>query len=403
MNERDRNQFEQNRYQRHRNEQHPDEPQRAGQGSRSQHQGRYGSMPESGGRQQSRSFTDTYNPEPQWLHEESATQRYGQPLGGGDYDRNDEDYRGGRYAMTGQDSSGQHMTGQQRSGYRDEGRGFSQSQERQYGAGQRSGSSGSMGYGREYAQDRGYGQRMGGSWDEDHADAGQGFGSQNYGSPYGASRFEQEGRGSRSSGFGPSGASRYAAEYRESDYRGEGYRRDQGFNRGQGYGAEYGQRDSRSGLQFASDYGGGGYDQVSGGLGYRGGQATGDYQSGMEGQRSYRGLGPQTYKRSDDRIRDDVCERLTDDFRIDASNVTIDVNQGAVTLSGTVPERHMRYAAEDLVDDAMGVESINNQLRVQSHAQSQGTQSQGMSSSGDTTMASGSRATAPSETEKQKH
>ena len=123
----------------------------------------------------------------------------------------------------------------------------------------------------------------------------------------------------------------------------------------------------------------------------------------MEGQRSYRGFGPQTYRRSDDRIRDDVCERLTDDARIDASNVTIDVNQGAVTLSGAVPERHMRYAAEDLVDDAMGVESINNQLRVQSRAQSQGTQSQGMSSSGDTTMASGSRATAPSETEKQKH
>ena len=393
------NQRDQDRYERHRSEQHRDEQQQRGaQRSRGEGQGRYGSMPGSGQRQQSRAFTDTYNPEPQWLHEDTSAQRYGQPLGGGDYDRNDEDYRGGRYAMT----------GQERSGYRDEDRGYAQSQGRQYGASQqRGGQAGSMGYGREYGQDRGYGQRMGARWEEDHPEFGQGrgatgsYGGQSgsgaYGNQYGGSRFDEEGRGSRSAAFGSAGAARYAAEYSEGDHRG------QGLGGGQGYGAEYGQRGSRSGLQFASDYGSGGYDQVSGGYGYRGSQATGDYQSGMEGQRSYRGLGPQTYKRSDDRIRDDVCERLTDDFRIDASNITIDVNQGAVTLSGTVPERHMRYAAEDLVDDAMGVESINNQLRVQSRTQSQGMQSQGMQSSSDPTLASGSRASAPSEMEKQKH
>lgn len=379
MNERD-----QNRYQRHRSEQ-----QRGGQGSRNQPQGRYGSMPEPGERQQSRGFTDTYNPEPQWLHEDSVGQRHGQPLGGSDYDRNDEGYRGSRYATT----------GQARSGYRDDDRGYGEPMGRQYGAGQqRGGQAGSMDYGRDYPRDRGYGQGMAGRWDEDHPEAGQGHGAHaSHGSQYGSSRFDEPGRGGyERSGYGTSGYG--TSGYRQSAQGGQGY--------GQDYGRDQAQRGGRSGLQFASDYGGGGYDQVSGGYGYRGhlGQATGSYQSGMEGQRSYRGLGPQTYKRSDDRIRDDVCERLTDDAGIDASNITIDVNQGAVTLSGTVPERHMRYAAEDLVDDALGVESINNQLRVQSQGmQSQGTQSQGMSSSSDTTMASGSRATAPSDIEKQKH
>ena len=381
-------------------------------GGQRERQGRYGAMPQSGeqggrkdqGQQRQRtfaeSFTDTYNPEPQWLREQgSSGQRYGQPLGGGDYDRNDEDYRGGRYATTGQ---------QGQRGYRDE-QGYGRQQSGQSGSWleDRSDQGGRMGYGQQDRDDgRRYGQRMGGRWDEDRYGSGErfggerqsgagGFGGGEYGSEryasdrygsdkYGSDRYEYAGEDRQRTGYEPS---RYAMSgYGRSDFG----RSDYGpLREGRtGYGA------SRLGSQFESDYGGGGYDQVSGvgGYGYRGRTpyATGDYQSGLEGQRSYRGLGPQTYKRSDDRIRDDVCERLTDDPRIDASNITIDVNQGAVTLNGVVPERHMRYAAEDLVDDAMGVESINNQLRVQSR--------------GDTTsMASGSRATAASEMEKQKH
>ena len=306
MNQRDQNRHERNRYEQQE------------QGPRGQRQGRYGAMPESGGerqRQPSRSrFTNTYNPEPQWLREDESGRRYGQPLGGGDYDRNDEDYRGGRYA-----TGNRERIGQERGSYRDEDGGYGQRQGRQYGASQQGGATGyERGYGQErhgqYGQERHGQYGSGGRWEEDHPEPGRYQGA--YGE-YDAGRFEEEDRGYGRSGYG---ASRGSSGYRESEYR------------GQGYGADYGgqaQR-SRSGLQFASDYGGGGYDQVSGTYGYRGrgAYATGDYQSGMEGQRSYRGLGPQTYRRSDDRIRDDVCERLTDDARIDASNVTIDVNQG---------------------------------------------------------------------------
>jgi hypothetical protein len=53
----------------------------------------------------------------------------------------------------------------------------------------------------------------------------------------------------------------------------------------------------------------------------------------------FRGRGPKGYRRSDDRIREDVCERLTRDDRVDASNIEVTVKDGAVTLSGTTHSR----------------------------------------------------------------
>ena len=48
---------------------------------------------------------------------------------------------------------------------------------------------------------------------------------------------------------------------------------------------------------------------------------------------SFRGRGPKNYQRSDERIREDVCERLTYDERVDASDVEVDVREGVVRLS----------------------------------------------------------------------
>lgn len=120
------------------------------------------------------------------------------------------------------------------------------------------------------------------------------------------------------------------------------------------------------------DYGrpsfGGSYGEASGyGTGSRWGSRSG-YEVGAhqrDVRRSFRGLGPASYKRPDERIRDDVYERLTDSHIIDARNIMVEVNQGNVTLSGKVTERRMRYAAEDLVADVMGVSNINNQLQVE--------------------------------------
>jgi hypothetical protein len=78
----------------------------------------------------------------------------------------------------------------------------------------------------------------------------------------------------------------------------------------------------------------------------------------------HRGKGPSNYQRSDERIREAVCEALTEDDRIDATHVDVSVKAGEVTLAGTVDERAMKRAAEDLVEGISGVKDVQNLLRV---------------------------------------
>lgn len=77
----------------------------------------------------------------------------------------------------------------------------------------------------------------------------------------------------------------------------------------------------------------------------------------------FRGTQPRGYERSDERLRELVCEHLTD-ADVDASDIEVKVNQGTVTLEGSVSARWMKHAAEDIVDDLGGVKDIQNQLRV---------------------------------------
>ena len=79
---------------------------------------------------------------------------------------------------------------------------------------------------------------------------------------------------------------------------------------------------------------------------------------------SHRGKGPSDYRRSEDRIREDICDRLTDDDRIDASNINVKIENDAVILSGTVNSREDKRRAEDLVESISGVRNVENRLRV---------------------------------------
>lgn len=81
---------------------------------------------------------------------------------------------------------------------------------------------------------------------------------------------------------------------------------------------------------------------------------------------SHRGRGPKGYRPSDERLKEIICERLTDDPFIDASNITVDVNSGEVTLQGAVLVRQQKYAIEDLVAEVSGVTEIHNQVSVSS-------------------------------------
>lgn len=74
--------------------------------------------------------------------------------------------------------------------------------------------------------------------------------------------------------------------------------------------------------------------------------------------------GPKGYQRSDERLREDISERLMEAQYIDSSDVTVEVSGAKVVLEGTVPERPMKHAIEDLVDACPGVQDIDNRIRV---------------------------------------
>lgn len=76
------------------------------------------------------------------------------------------------------------------------------------------------------------------------------------------------------------------------------------------------------------------------------------------------GKGPSGYTRSDERIREDVCDRLTDDPYVDATNIEVAVQGGEVTLSGVVERRDEKRRAEDVVERVSGVREVSNRLRI---------------------------------------
>lgn len=81
--------------------------------------------------------------------------------------------------------------------------------------------------------------------------------------------------------------------------------------------------------------------------------------------RGARGRGPKGYQRSDERISDEVHQRLTDDAWLDATDINVAVSNGDVTLSGTVESREAKHRAERVVEDLSGVKHVQNNLRIQ--------------------------------------
>jgi hypothetical protein len=83
----------------------------------------------------------------------------------------------------------------------------------------------------------------------------------------------------------------------------------------------------------------------------------------MIAPRSFRGVGPKNYRRSDDAIREDLCELLTDDPAVDATEIEVRVSEGMVTLDGTVRDRTMKHRAERLAESIRGVRDVQNNLQ----------------------------------------
>lgn len=134
-----------------------------------------------------------------------------------------------------------------------------------------------------------------------------------------------------------------------------------------------------------------------------GGRASDGLEGGMPGRMGewgsrsmgYRGKGPKNYSRSDERIREDLNEKLTESDEIDASGISVEVNNGIATLTGVVEQRWMKHRAEDLAESCSGVRDVTNQITVKSQSSSQGMpggQSQpGQKVSGDSASGSSAR------------
>jgi hypothetical protein len=93
------------------------------------------------------------------------------------------------------------------------------------------------------------------------------------------------------------------------------------------------------------------------GLGGHVGRGTFAYRA--EGPR-----GPKGYRRSDERINEDLFVLLARTADVDVREVSLRVQQGEVTLDGEVPERAMKYRIEDVVAECPGVVRVDNRIRV---------------------------------------
>lgn len=76
------------------------------------------------------------------------------------------------------------------------------------------------------------------------------------------------------------------------------------------------------------------------------------------------GRGPRGYQRSDERIREEINDRLTEHGEIDASDIEVSVAAGEVTLIGIVDSRQTKRMAEDVAESVAGVRDVHNNLRL---------------------------------------
>lgn len=76
------------------------------------------------------------------------------------------------------------------------------------------------------------------------------------------------------------------------------------------------------------------------------------------------GVGPQGDPRADERIREDVINRLTGASGIGATVIDVSVSRGEVTLAGTVENDDAKRRAQDLAQAAPGVVQVRSDLRA---------------------------------------
>ncbi len=207
----------------------------------------------------------------------------------------------------------------------------------------------------------------------------------NLGRGYGESFGPGMGRGGGQQGYyqGGYGGQGFQDRYTGQEYRGGyGGSQQRGFEGQQQYGGQgYGSQgyDSSEGWHTYGQPGASGYGGMSQSPAYVYGYVV----------TTYTGRGPKGYKRSDERIQEEISDELTRHPEIDASDIEVQVQDGEVTLSGTVDDRRTKRLAEDLAEQCSGVQQVHNRVRVRkgsaqhpSQGAGEGTKSRGGRSGG---------------------
>ncbi len=291
----------------------------------------------------------------------------------------------------------------------------------------------------EQGQHRGFEESQG-RWNDEREQFGSG--QQQGGQWNRMGRYSEEGwQGGGQGRFAQGGNTRMDRDFNQpSRARGSFGQNDQDMNRS--HSGESGSSGWRSGSGYGSGWGG--YGQGSSRYGAGGGSGSGGYGSGygsggyggsssygQQGQQrgfldratdevsswfgdddarrrremdEHRGRGPKGYTRSDERIREDVNDRLTDDGWLDASDIEVEVSGSEVTLTGQVNSRAEKRRAEDIADGISGVKHVQNNLRVKDRTAMSGQPSasgtgaiatSGSTASGSSSPSSGSAGTKP--------
>jgi BON domain-containing protein len=138
--------------------------------------------------------------------------------------------------------------------------------------------------------------------------------------------------------------------HRRHGYRGYG----SGFDRGTG---SYG-----GAVHWGRGFGGVGAPQLPGGTTL---PEAGLFTAEVWERGPYRGLAPRGYSRSDERIREDICDELTRRSDIDPSRLSVRVENGDVTLEGTVRDLETRRLVDEVASRSVGVRQVHNELRIE--------------------------------------
>lgn len=231
---------------------------------------------------------------------------------------------------------------------------------------------------RNREQNRGREGYWGRGWENERDDRSR------YGNPIGGSGFERGYNDSSSNDYSQrynspagyrSGERNDRNDYGQGSYSRSNYRQNR-YDRGDYSQSNYGQSNygqgsyNRSGSDYDRDRYGRGedrgwWDRASDEVASWFGDEEAQRRRQMDEQRAHRrGRGPKGYRRSDERIREDVNDRLSDDYYIDASEIEVAVESTEVTLTGTVPTRNDKRRAEDIAESVSGVSNVENRLRV---------------------------------------